>query len=296
MCTCPWCGSDSHTSHLNLKDLFLTQESFEIVECQSCHLLYTVPRPAPDKIGDYYKSDEYYSHQENKHGFIPRVYESVKRVNLKNKVSMTFDSISQSSGSICDYGCGVGDFLKQVKSLYPNWNIKAVEPSPDAQTIVHDRLGFFPYSLNQLDLLGDDEFDIFTMWHVFEHVDDIRSHVALLSRCIKPNGRLVIAVPNFLSFDAQFYKEYWAAYDVPRHLNHFCPDSIRAIFSETQFELTDIQPLKWDSYYISFLSEKYLHHSVPLLRGVCRGFQSNNRAHQSGNYSSLVYIFKHNKS
>ena len=295
MNTCPWCGSEHGVSYLKLKDYFLSQESFEILECPNCHLLYTTPRPEPDRIGEYYKSEKYYSHQENTKGFIPRLYESVKKVNLSNKVSMTFSQLNSESGSICDYGCGVGDFLKSVKETHPNWNLTAVEPSLDAQVIVSKRLGITPLDLNQLSEIHENQFDIFTMWHVFEHVDKLRDHVSFLTRCIKSQGRLVIAVPNFQSYDAQFYKDKWAAYDVPRHLNHFCPDSIRSIFCETPFELIDIQPLKWDSYYISFMSEQYLNHSLPLVRGAFRGAISNSKARKSGNYSSLVYIFKLNK-
>ena len=85
---CPWCDSEKTQMHLWVKDLFLTKENFEIHECLQCGLLFTEPRPQPNEIGKYYQSEEYYSHQENKKGFIPKLYEKVKSVNLKNKYNM----------------------------------------------------------------------------------------------------------------------------------------------------------------------------------------------------------------
>ena len=82
---CPWCGSEKAQIHLWLKDEFLTKEDFQIYECLQCGLLYTDPRPDQEKIGQYYKSEEYYSHQENTKGFIPKIYETVKSINLKKK-------------------------------------------------------------------------------------------------------------------------------------------------------------------------------------------------------------------
>ena len=74
MNTCPWCGTPSESHYLHLKDYFLSQEEFDIFECKNCGLLFTEPRPNAYVIGKYYQSDEYYSHQQNQKGFIPRLY------------------------------------------------------------------------------------------------------------------------------------------------------------------------------------------------------------------------------
>ena len=129
---CPWCESDKAQINLWLKDEFLSKEDFHICECLSCGLLYTMPRPSKDKIGDYYKSEEYYSHQENKKGFIPKIYESVKKVNLKHKYKLSTEGIE--TGSMMDIGCGVGDFIHTVE-VEKGWQCLGVEPSDDAKTI-----------------------------------------------------------------------------------------------------------------------------------------------------------------
>ena len=285
---CPWCGSEKAQINLWLKDEFLTKEDFHICECLNCGLLYTMPRPDKEKIGAYYKSEAYYSHQENKKGFIPKVYERVKTINLKYKYRLATSGMQP--GKLLDIGCGVGDFLHTAEMH--GWECIGVEPSKDAKTIAQNRMKGTIITSEKLESFSDGAFDVITMWHVLEHVDDLKWQVTQLQRLVKPSGRVVIAVPNYKSYDGQYYKEHWAAYDVPRHLNHFNRITLSKIFKTSGLELVKMDKLKWDSYYISYLSEQYRHHSLPLVRGLYRGFISNCKARRSGEWSSLVYVFE----
>lgn len=285
---CPWCGSDKAQINLWLKDEFLSKEDFHICECLSCGLLYTMPRPSKDKIGAYYKSEEYYSHQENKKGFIPKVYEAVKKVNLKYKYKLATYGINQ--GKLLDIGCGVGDFLHTAEEH--EWDCTGVEPSEEAKFIARKRIKANVITSDEMEQIPDVTFDLITMWHVLEHVDDLKWQVDQLERLVKPQGRIVIAVPNYKSYDAQFYKELWAAYDVPRHLSHFNKTTLTKIFKSKGLELIKTEKLIWDAYYISYMSEQYKHHSLPLLKGAFRGLVSNMKARRSGEWSSMVYIFE----
>ena len=255
---CPWCGSDKAQINLWLKDEFLTKEEFHICECLNCGLLYTMPRPDKDKIGDYYKSEEYYSHQENKKGFIPKIYERVKKTNLKHKYMLASQGLTV--GKVLDIGCGVGDFLHTAETH--GWECTGVEPSEDAKAIAQKRMNGKIISSEELENL------------------------------VNPTGRVVIALPNYKSYDGQYYKELWAAYDVPRHLNHFNKTTLIKIFKANGLELVRMDKLKWDAYYISYMSEQYKLHSLPLVRGVFRGWVSNCKARRSGEWSSLVYVFE----
>ena len=288
MNTCPWCGNQTDHRYIEVKDYFLTQEDFQLFLCEHCGLVFTTPRPSPDVIGKYYQSDEYYSHKENNKGFIPKIYEWVKSFNVKRKVKLAIAGLPK--GRLLDIGCGVGDFLLHIKKQ--SWEISGIEPSDDAKAIAFERLGFFPLSPSESSSLPDHFFDVITMWHVLEHVDDLKSQLSELKRLLKPGGRLIIALPNYKSFDSQHYKDKWAAWDVPRHLNHFNPEVIRSIVSSFGMDFVDIQKLRWDAFYISFLSERYLHHSLPLLRGAFWGLISNCKALHTGMYSSLVYRFR----
>ena len=285
---CPWCGSNKAQINLWLKDEFSTKKDFHICECLNCGLLYTMPRPSKEKIGAYYKSDEYYSHQENKKGFVPRLYEAIKKINLKHKFRLASRDLPV--GKLLDIGCGVGDFLHVAENK--GWQCTGVEPSEEAREIARQRIkGDLLYS-EDLEQLPDQSFDLITMWHVLEHVDDLKWQVAQLQRLIKPNGRIVIAVPNYRSYDGRFYNAYWAAYDVPRHLNHFNKTVLTKIFKTSGLSLVCMDKLVWDAYYISFMSEQYKHHFMPLVRGVFRGLVSNAKARRSGESSSLVYVFR----
>ena len=285
---CPWCQSEKAHLYLSLKDYFLTQEPFEIMVCEECGLLYTTPKPSDEKLGDYYKSDDYYSHQENKKGFIPRVYETVKSVNLKHKIAIATQG--KEPGRLLDIGCGVGDFLHFAEQN--GWQCTGAEPSEDASSIAKKRIKAEIMLPKDLEKLPDESFDVITMWHVLEHVSDLQWQVNQLNRLLKKGGRLVIALPNFRSYDAQYYKDKWAAYDVPRHLNHFSQDSIAKIFNINGLVNKPTQKLVWDAFYISFMSEKYRQKRLPLLRGIYRGMISNLKARKSGEWSSLVYVFE----
>jgi 2-polyprenyl-3-methyl-5-hydroxy-6-metoxy-1,4-benzoquinol methylase len=285
---CLWCGSNKAQINLWLKDEFLTKKDFHICECLNCGLLYTMPRPSKEKIGAYYKSDEYYSHQENKKGFVPRLYEAIKKINLKHKFRLASRDLPV--GKLLDIGCGVGDFLHVAENK--GWQCTGVEPSEEAREIARQRIkGDLLYS-EDLNHLPDQSFDLITMWHVLEHVDDLKWQVAQLQRLIKPNGRIVIAVPNYRSYDGRFYNAYWAAYDVPRHLNHFNKTVLTKMFKTSGLSLVSMDKLVWDAYYISFMSEQYKHHFMTLVRGVFRGLVSNAKARRSGEWSSLVYVFR----
>ena len=284
---CPWCESEKNQIHLWLKDEFLTNEDCQIYECLRCGLLFTEPRPEKDKIGEYYKSKEYYSHQENKNGFIPRLYEQIKTINLRHKYTIATKGIKV--GKMLDIGCGVGDFL-QVAEQH-GWNCKGVEPSEDAKAIAKKRIKAEIISSEDLEQIPNETFDVITMWHVLEHIDNLKWQVAQLQRLIKKDGRIIIAVPNYKSYDAKFYKDKWAAYDVPRHLNHFNKETLVRIFKTNGLELEDTDKLRWDAYYISYLSEQYRHHAFPLVKGAYRGWLSNVKARKSKEWSSKIYVF-----
>ena len=288
---CPWCESEENKVYIALKDLFLSKKNFQIHECTNCGLLYTMPRPDKEKIGDYYKSNEYYSHQENKKGFIPRLYEAIKKVNVNNKYKMATKGLA--GDRLLDIGCGVGDFLHIAEKH--GWDCIGVEPSMEAKAIAKKRINANIIESEDLNTIGDETFDLITMWHVLEHVDDLKWQVEQLQRLVKPKGRIVIAVPNYKSYDGQYYKEFWAAYDVPRHLNHFNKNTITQIFKSQGLELKKTEKLVWDAYYISYMSEQYKQKSLPLIRGAYRGFISNIKARSSGEWSSLVYIFEKKK-
>lgn len=282
--------------HLRLKDYFLSMEEFEIYECSACGLLFTAPVP-PD-TGPYYRSENYLSHNGNRKGLVPKIYNMVKKVNIRSKFRLVANAFSACRGnspgialaSLMDIGCGMGDFLHYAKEK--GCKTAGIEPVREARMAAEAKLGEEIMTPDKLRHIPDSSFDIVTLWHVLEHVNDLKTEIGHLQRIVKKNGIIVLALPNYRSFDAGFYKDKWAAYDVPRHLYHFSSTAIKGIFNGTSLRLMDIQPLKWDSFYVSILSERYCGSRLALAKGIVNGCRSNMKAFKTGEYSSLVYVLK----
>lgn len=283
---CPFCESENTRLHLKLKDCFLSQEDFEIHECNDCRLLFTTPRPDKSVIGKYYKSENYLSHNEHKRGLVPWIYNKVKKVNIRNKYKIACGDSTKPH--LLDFGCGVGDFLHYAQQK--GCEVMGCDLNEDARKIASEKLGKTIVTPEEIFALPNSTFDIITMWHVLEHIDNLKFQSEQLFKLLKSNGRLVIAVPNYKSNDAEYYHDKWAAYDVPRHLNHFHKESLENIFNG-KFKLEKIHPMKWDAYYISMMSEKFAGHGNSFIRGIIRGLKSNRKARRSGEYSSLIYIY-----
>ena len=130
------------------------------------------------------------------------------------------------------------------------------------------------------------------MWHVLEHVPNLEEYLVALKRLLKPTGTILIAVPNFKSFDANYYGRFWAAYDVPRHIWHFSKVTIKKLFSEKEMNLVKVLPMKFDSFYVSLLSEKYKTGKMNFIKAFFVGLKSNLCAKKSKEYSSHIYVIK----
>ncbi|WJJ98747.1 class I SAM-dependent methyltransferase [Elizabethkingia anophelis] len=269
---------------MKIKDLFLTQEEFEVKEI-SKGILKTFP--VPENLSKYYESKDYISHHQEDKSLKTKIYKFFQQFNLKYKKSI-LDAEVKTGNKILDYGCGAGEFLNFIKTSY---EIYGIEPNESARNAAKQKTGEANIK-NSLSEIEDYSLDAMTLWHVFEHIDNYEGFLEEVYKKIKPKGKLIIAVPNYKSHDAEYYKEYWAAYDVPRHIFHFSKEGIKSIFNNRRWTLKKIIPLLLDSYYISIISEKYKKNSFPWLKGGIRGAISNNKASKTGDFSSLIYIIE----
>ena len=290
---CPICSATEHDHFMTAKDLNFTKEEFNIVQCQSCSFRFTNPIPTEDKIGDYYKADNYISHTSSKKGLFERLYHMVRSRAIKKKYRLV---AKHSKGkNHLDIGCGTGDFLAYIKSQ--NWSTKGLEPSESARQMAIENHGLDVESIEELPNQTSEQFDSISMWHVLEHVYNLNSDFAQYKRVLKPDGTLIIAVPNCSSYDAKYYKENWAAYDLPIHLYHFQPKDIKALASKFNMKVVEVLPMKFDSFYVSMLSEKYKAGKEKLslglmIKGFFKGLKSNSKA-TNETYSSQIYVLKH---
>ena len=272
---------------LTCKDYTVSRETFSIYMDRESQLLVTTPRPDDQVLSNYYESDDYISHSDSKSTLIDKVYQIVRNYAIKKKVKL-INSFKSSNQNLLDIGTGTGDFIFACKKS--GWRVNGVEPNKKANGLASDKT-FIKISKDVSELVNE-QFDVITMWHVLEHVPNLKSYISILKKLLKPNGTLVVAVPNHKSYDAHFYKEFWAAYDVPRHLWHFSRSSIDKLFQCENMKVVKTLPMKFDSYYVSLLSEKYKTGKSNFLKAIFIGLRSNFKAKSSSEYSSLIYIIK----
>lgn len=267
------------------KDHTVSGELFSLLHGDNRDMLITSPQPLPDELMKYYQSDQYISHTDSNKGILNTVYQWVKAYMLSQKLNWLKDF--KSEGRLLDIGAGTGEFLLAAKNR--GWEVLGTEPSSQARELALKK----GITLKKEDFyFNSNTFDVITMWHVLEHVSDLHNQVKELKRMLRPGGLLIIAVPNYRSYDAEVYSEYWAGYDVPRHLWHFSKQSIERIFGKNGFSLVQERPLQFDAYYVSLLSEKYKSGRWKPFSAFRTGFKSNQQAKTNGEFSSLAYFLK----
>ncbi len=268
-----------------VRDYSVSKEIFELHHNPEYDLLITFPKPSPENLPSYYESDDYISHTDGKRSLFEKGYQFIKGIALKNKLKL----INQQSpkGKLLDIGAGTGDFLVVAKQA--GWQIVGIEPNEKAKNSAINKGVTFADSFNSLE---NNSFDVITMWHVLEHVPNLEEYITELKRLLKPSGTIIIAVPNFKSFDANFYGKFWAAYDVPRHIWHFSKTSIEKIFKNKELKLVNTLPMKFDSFYVSLLSEKYKTGKMNFIKAFFVGWKSNINGKRTNEYSSHIYVIK----
>lgn len=249
-------------------------------------MLFTHPKPAAKELDAYYASPNYISHTDSKKTQLDKIYQWVKKYMLHRKLGW-IEKKFPDRGRILDIGAGTGDFLLEAKKK--GWKVSGVEPNEQAGNIALEKGIKLATTSGKF---SSNKFDVITLWHVLEHVYDLRAQIIELEHLLKKGGLLIIAVPNYKSYDAQHYKEFWAAYDVPRHLYHFSQNSFKPLFEGTGFKQTDSRPLIFDAYYVSLLSEKYKTGNPNYLKAIYTGFLSNLKARSTSEYSSIAYFFR----
>jgi len=288
---CFICGSNEFTTVLTCKDHFLTKETFNIAECKKCGFRFTNPRPAAEHIFKYYESKDYISYSHSKKGIINFLYQLIKKYSLKQKFNLINKYKTSSGKKILDIGCATGDFLNIFKKN--NWLTYGIEPNEKVRNHAVSLYNLNIKDEKELLKLEANSFDVITMWHVLEHIHQLNKRITEVKKLLKKDGILIIAVPNYKSLDADIYKEFWAGYDIPRHLYHFSQSSIKNLFEKYNFKVEKIFPLKFDSFYISLLSEKYKTGKPKFINGFLNGLKSNISAAKNKNdYSGLIYLIK----
>jgi len=289
--SCPVCGQKNIYRVLSAEDFTVSHEWFEIWECRDCTLRFTQNVPDAGEIGPYYKSETYISHSDTREGFINKIYHQVREHTLIQKKRLIENLTPGSTGpnSILDVGSGTGAFLDTMKRS--GWEVTGLEPDDNARKKAAELYQLSLESSENLFSLPAETFDAISMWHVLEHVHQLHDYLKQLKKLLKPGGKLFIAMPNYTSFDQHIYKEYWAAYDVPRHLYHFSPEAMNKLLSLNDMQLALTKPMWFDSFYVCMLSEQYKSGKFNFFKAILNGGISNLKAlFDIQRCSSVIYV------
>ncbi len=286
---CPVCNSPDIKNVLYAKDHTVSGETFQVAECNGCTLRFTQDVPDATSISPFYKSENYISHSNTSKGLINSLYQSVRKKTLKQKRRLIEKATGLNTGNLLDVGSGTGAFLQEMKKN--GWKVTGLEPDADARQVAREISAVELMDISQFYKLPAGTYDAITLWHVLEHVHDLHPYIQHLKNLLKENGKIFIAVPNYTSKDAEVYKEYWAAYDVPRHLYHFSPQSMKVVLEKNGLKLQSYLPMWYDSFYISMLSSKYKNDKTNLVASFFNGLRSNMKAMGDvKRCSSVIYV------
>lgn len=289
--SCPLCGSTQIKHSLTCTDFYASREQFEIFSCEDCGFVFTQGIPSGDDMNTYYESSDYISHSDTKKGLMNSLYHRVRKYMLNKKARMVAREARRSSGRLLDIGTGTAYFPNVLKKR--GWDVEAVEKNADARTFAKEKFDIDVKSVDALNEFAPASFDVITLWHVMEHLENLHETWDRLFELLETKGILMIAVPNQASYDAQRYGADWAAYDVPRHLWHFTPATMQQLGSKHGFIMAERYPMPFDAFYISMLSEKNKGSRFPFLKGMYVGtiawFHALVKKERS---SSMIYIFR----
>lgn len=285
---CPLCKSGLFLNHLIAKDHAVTHESFTICKCTACDLWFTNPRPDKNNISNYYEFEDYISHKDKSTNLVNILYKLVRKITIQKKLKWINEK-AKIPGRLLDFGCGTGYLLAAAQKK--GWESIGLEPNDQASKIASDK-----FNLNVYKELGELErekkFDVITLFHVLEHIHDLNKTVKKLLDKLKKRGLIFIAVPNYDSPDSKFYRENWAALDVPRHLYHFNTKAMESLADKHDLKIVDKKPMKFDAYYISLLSDKNMG-KQNLVKSLLNGYSFNKQAKKADeDYSSIMYVLK----
>lgn len=290
---CPLCDSGKISLLFRCTDHFISKELFQVFKCPTCGFVFTQDCPEESEIGKYYESDDYISHSDISTGLSNKIYRLARNIMLRRKKSIVQKITGLKKGSLLDIGSGTGHFAGTMKQA--GWQVMGIEINEKARNFSVENFGIEAAGPEKLHALQADNFDCITLWHVLEHFHDPFKYAAEIHRLLKPGGICVIALPNSGSYDAVHYVKYWAAYDVPRHLWHFNPDTFRLFAEKTGFILEKLMSLPLDVFYISTLSEKYKGSGLSFFKGMSKAKWFTIKSFfNKEKGSSLIYILKKN--
>lgn len=237
MTVCLVCGHSGFRSLFTATDRLYqtTQRQFQVVACQSCGLIRLAPQPDPRELPLYYPAHYWFAPDTT---LAARLEESYRRVVLRDHVRFVTRALAESgeTGPVVDVGCGGGLFPRMLRERgIPALGLDA---SPDAAAVAWKTNGV-PVTCGDLARapLAPGACAAITMFHVLEHLYDPRTYLQSARDLLKPNGRLIVQVPNAACWQFRLLGSRWNGVDVPRHLIDFRARDLEKLLAGSGFEV-----------------------------------------------------------
>lgn len=228
---CPICGGEQIADLLTAPDRFhLRKEMHRLVRCSSCDAVWLANPPKPEEMGLHYTEDYHKGIMAAGEGDVASRW----------KYPRTQIARYKQQGAILDIGCSSGGFLSTMQG--PSWELYGIEMEASTADKARARTGASVF-------VGDavaapylpNTFDVITSFDVLEHVYSPQQFLTKVFEWLKPGGIYYAMMPNIASWEARLFRTYWYGLELPRHLFHFSPDSLRHLMTEVGFEEACIQ-------------------------------------------------------
>lgn len=212
-----------------------TSETFYIVECKACRLIRLDPRPTPEQMRNYYPEKYWYTSDES---FASRMEQIYRRFVVRDHVNFVSRAIRDSGerGLVLDVGCGGGLFLRLLREQ--GLPVLGLETSRNAAELAwrSNNIAVICGDLAKSPVLNETCAAV-TMFHVVEHLYDPVSYLHSARALLRPNGRLIVQVPNASSWQFLIFGERWNGVDIPRHLINYRQIDIESLLEYAGFEI-----------------------------------------------------------
>lgn len=280
---CNLCGKDDTEHVLTGKDLYNNLPGmFQVVKCKDCGFVYTNPRPFGEELMKFYPDSSGYfnpaaSTAAVSGGTEPKLtraylstYRGYKNDDGQGKLSLLSATVLSpflkknmdiegipyyvKDGRLLEVGCSYGLFLNRMKSL--GWEVTGIEPNESAAEIGKRQMGLniIPGTFEEAAL--DEKYDAIVMRMVLEHIDDPSAALKKAHDLLSDGGQLIVIVPDFSGIEFRLFSEHCYALQVPCHLNHFTPDTIRKFSEKCGFRVERIVHHRFDRDFVA--SAKYM--------------------------------------
>lgn len=238
--SCNFCGQTNTKLISHGPDLLLDiPGDFRLVECQSCGLIYQNPQLSFDELAPHYP-DEYLPYRVENDTHETSRLEQFSQNHAIHRQCQRVIQKRPSPGAVLDIGCATGIFLKAMAGH--GWQVTGVEPNPFAAGYARQQLGLDVHTgtLDEVQFKAQ-QFDVITLWDVLEHVHDPRETLQQVHCYLKPDGLVVISLPNPNCFERFIFGDEWVGWERPRHLFLFPPNLVGRYLRVCGFELEGIE-------------------------------------------------------